>query len=212
MLDRRNLLTGLGMAMLGSSVAWAKPRLKSHTVIHGPRAAWFPNVTLYTHEGKAVKFYDDLIAGKVVAVNVMYTTCEGMCPLSTLHLKRVQELIGGRLGKDTFMYSLTLEPERDRPGVLRDYMRQHDLGPGWTFLTGSRADITAVRYRLGFYDIEPAVDGDNSTHTGMVRIGNEKLDRWCMEPVVAPPEQIARTILRMHFEPRAGTSAERRTT
>ena len=204
MLNRRNLLTGLVMVTLGSSVAWAKPGTKSPATKKGPRAEWFPNVTLYTHEGKAVKFYDDVIAGKVVAINVMYTSCEGLCPLSTMHLKRVQELLGERLGKDTFMYSLTLEPEHDRPRVLREYMQQHDLAPGWTFLTGSRADITEVRYRLGFYDIDPVVDSDNGSHTGMVRIGNETLDRWCMEPVIARPEQIAGTILRMHFEPRTG--------
>ena len=204
MLSRRNVLAGLGMVTLGSSAAWAKPVSKSRTVKRGPRAEWFPNVTLYTHEGKPVKFYDDLMAGKVVAINVMYAACAGICPLSTMHLKQVQKLIGERLGKDTFMYSLTLEPEHDRPRVLRDYMRRHEVGPGWTFLTGSRADITEVRYRLGFYDIDPEVDRDNATHTGMVRIGNERLDRWCMEPVVARPEQIARTVIRMHFEPRAG--------
>jgi protein SCO1/2 len=35
-----------------------------------------PNVVLTTHEGKTVRFYDDLIKGKVVAINFMYATCE----------------------------------------------------------------------------------------------------------------------------------------
>ena len=58
----------------------------------GARASAFPNVTLYTHEGKAVKFYDDLIHGKVVAINMMYAECEGICPIATSNLVRVQEL------------------------------------------------------------------------------------------------------------------------
>src|SRR5262245_26990454 len=43
----------------------------------------FPNVELITHEGKKVRFYDDLIKGKVVAIELMYTTCKYNCPLET---------------------------------------------------------------------------------------------------------------------------------
>ena len=189
---RRNLLVGLGAAALGlaSGRTVAETNRRS-----GPRADYFPNVTLYTHEGKAVRFYDDLIRGKLVAINMMYAQCEGICPGMTQNLLRVQKHLGDRVGRDVFMYSISLLPEQDTPERLKDYVDMHHVGPGWLFLTGARADIETLRYKLGFYDNDPEVDADRSQHTGMVRIGNEALDRWSMAPALAEPESIAQAIL-----------------
>jgi protein SCO1/2 len=158
------------------------------------RTTAFPNVTLYTHEGKKVKFYDDLIRGKVVAINMMYAECEGICPIATSNLVRVQELLGERVGRDLFLYSLTLQPELDTPQRLKEYAEMHDVKPGWLFLTGERADIQQLRYCLGFFDRNPVVDGDKATHTGMVRIGNDVYGRWTTSPALTSPEQIVATI------------------
>ena len=89
----------------------------------------FPNVTLTTHEGKKVKFYDDLMKDKIVIINFMYVKCEGKCPGTTANLVKVQKLLGDRVGKDIFMYSITLKPEEDTPenaGRLREGVQ------GWT--------------------------------------------------------------------------------
>jgi protein SCO1 len=178
---RRALVAGLGTAVLGGLV--------------GRRAAAAaPNVPLVTHEGQAVTFYDDLIRGKVVAINMMYAECEGICPLATSNLVRVQELLGERVGRDVFLYSLTLQPELDTPQRLQEYVVMHGVKPGWLFLTGVRADIERLRYRLGFFDPKPVVDGDKATHTGMVRIGNDGYDRWTSASSLALPEQIVATI------------------
>jgi protein SCO1/2 len=199
MITRRTILGALAAAPLavGSSRSQGAST-EARPIKRGPRAGYFPNATLYTHTGRPVKFYDDLVAGKVVAFNVIYTGCNGICPLSTANLRLVHESLGDHVGRDIFMYSLTIEPERDTPRVLRTYMRRYGVNDrGWTFLTGSAEDIKRVRTRLGFYDIDERVDNERTTHTGMVRIGNEALDRWCMQPVAARPKQIARTILRM---------------
>ena len=42
-----------------------------------PFAERLPNTVVRTHEGKAVRFYDDLIKGKIVLINFMYSTCKG---------------------------------------------------------------------------------------------------------------------------------------
>src|SRR5437899_2155190 len=39
-----------------------------------------PNVELTTHEGRKVRFYDDLVKGKVVAINFMFATCRKAGP------------------------------------------------------------------------------------------------------------------------------------
>ena len=62
-------------------------------------------------------------------------------------------------------------------------------------------DPLFVLQPIQWVDVAGEVDGDKATHTGMVRIGNEALDRWYMEPVIASAEQIARTILRLHLQP-----------
>ena len=160
----------------------------------GARAPTWPNVPLVTHDGQAVTFYDDLIRGKVVAINMMYADCEGICPLATSNLVRVQALLGARVGRDVFLYSLTLQPELDTPQRLQEYAAMHGVQPGWLFLTGARADIEHLRYRLGFFDVNPVVDGDKATHTGMVRIGNDGYDRWTSSSALAKPEQIVATI------------------
>jgi protein SCO1/2 len=154
-----------------------------------------PDVEVVTHEGKKARFYTDLVKGRLVFVNMMYAQCNERCPPMTYNLRRVQELLGPRVGRDIFMYSISLLPEHDTPADLRAYMKQHEVGPGWTFLTGAKADIEQLRIGMGFYDVDPAVDADIGQHTGVVRIGNAALDRWCMAPALLEPAQIVEALM-----------------
>src|SRR5262245_43126643 len=97
---------------------------------------YFPNVPLITQDGTTVHFYDDLLKGKKVAVNLIYTSCKDECPLETARLVQVQRLLGDRVGKDVFFYSISIDPKRDTPGVLKAYAEKFGVGPGWLFLTG----------------------------------------------------------------------------
>src|ERR1700750_1949358 len=94
------------------------------TAVAAQNAQWganyFPNVTLTTQHGDTVRFYDDLIKGKIVAVNLIYTTCKYACPLETARLAQVQRLLGARMGRDVFFYSITIDPEHDTPPVLKE--------------------------------------------------------------------------------------------
>lgn len=191
---RRKLLASMGAAALGWT-AWHAGRGSPQAIVRSSAGTrTFPNVTLYTHEGQPVKFYDDLIRGKVVTFNMMYAQCERSCPLSTANLRLVQGMLGERVGRDVFMYSISLQPELDTSQRLREYVERHHIGPGWLFLTGAREDIDLVRYRLGFYDPDPLVDFNDLNHTGMLRVGNDALDRWTMAPTLTEPEQILGTI------------------
>jgi protein SCO1/2 len=160
----------------------------------GPDTHYFPNPLLTTHEDKQVRFYDDLIKGKIVVINMMYAVCSGKCPTNTASLIKLQDALGARVGRDVFMYSLTLLPDQDTSQVLNDYVVKYEIRPGWRFLTGKPSDINIIRRKLGFYSRRPEEDADLSQHTGMVRIGNEALDRWCMAPVQSSIKQIISTI------------------
>lgn len=194
---RREIMTGMGAAVLGG-LGWTLWRaLEGEPGLappDGPTRGRFPNTRLHTHEGREVRFYDDLIRGKVVAINLMYTGCEGICPMATRNLLKVQERLGARVGRDVFLYSITLQPEHDSPRSLRHYAQTQGVKPGWLFLTGAPADIETLRFRLGFSDPDPEVDGDKTTHTGMVRIGNDAYDRWTMAPALGGPDPILATI------------------
>ncbi len=163
----------------------------------GPRARYFPNVLLRSHENKTVRFYDDLIKGKIVLINFMYARCEGICPAQTANLAKVQQALGSRVGRDIFMYSITLKPEQDTPQVLQEYARAHEVKQGWLFLTGKGEDIEKLRRKLGFVDLDPIVDKDKSQHIGVVLYGNEALDRWAACPALTNPAEIARYVLWM---------------
>lgn len=154
----------------------------------------FPNVTLTTHEGKKVKFYDDLLKDKIVIINFMYVKCEGTCPGTTTNLVKVQKLLGDRVGKDIFMYSITLKPEEDSPKTLAAYAKAYKVGPGWTFLTGSPKDIELLRQKLGFIDRDPVRDANKSNHIGMLRWGNEPHTLWAGCPAMLPPAKIVKEL------------------
>jgi protein SCO1/2 len=158
------------------------------------RRRYFPNVVLRTHHGKRVRFYDDLMKDRSVAINVMYAGCEGVCPRITSNLVDVQKLLGDRVGREFFMYSITLKPEQDTPRVLREYARAHGVGPGWTYLTGDPPDIELLRRSLGFTNPNPELDSDASQHIGNVRYGNEPLMLWAACPGMAAPAWIAKSI------------------
>jgi len=186
-MNRRKLLATLAVAPLATgAVARAVSFDNKFKVGESSREKlqqrYFPNFELTTHEGKKVRFYDDLIKDKIVVINFMYVKCEGICMPVTMNLKRVQKLLGNRVGRDIFMYSITLKPEEDSPAALKRYVDMHRIKPGWRFLTGKPDEIDALRRKLGFTDAKAKLDKDLTNHTGMVKYGNEARQWWAMFP------------------------------
>ena len=182
----------IGRAQTPDVAGTVKPRLSGRERI---RLNHLPNVELIAHTGQHVHFYDDLVKDKKVIINFMYAKCEGICVPVTMNLVRVQKLLGDRVGRDIFMYSITLKPAEDSAETLREYAEQHHIGPGWLFLTGSPPDIEHLRRGLGFTYADPAEDADTSNHIGMLRYGVEAEPRWAACPGMANPEHIVRSIL-----------------
>ena len=201
-INRRKMLAAMAVAPLATVVttragnlfdrSWATKSSREKL-----QARYFPNFELTTHEGKKVRFYDDLIKDKIVVINFMYAQCEGICVPVTQNLKRVQNLLGKRVGRDIFMYSITLKPEEDTPEKLKHYVQMHKLKPGWTFLTGKPDEIALLRKKLGFSDAKAKLDKDVTNHIGMIRYGNEAHQWWAMCPGQANPPWIVESILWM---------------
>src|SRR5262249_27124653 len=170
------------------------------------RQQHLPNIPLTTHEGTSVRFYDDLVKGKVVAINFMFTTCANACPLSTAHLAEVQKLLGDHAGRDVTFLSITLDPEHDTPKVLRAYAQAYGVGPGWYFLTGKKNDIERLRRKLGVYDLDPVVDADRNQHAGILVLGNEPRARWKAVSTLSKPVPIRQAVERKMLPPETWTT------
>ncbi|HEU4386912.1 MAG TPA: SCO family protein [Blastocatellia bacterium] len=163
-----------------------------HPASPGPKV--FTNALLRTHEDKSVRFYDDLIRGKQVLINLMYATCEGACPLVTANLVKVYDNLKDRMGKDLFMYSMTVKPEEDDPNALRDFADMHRaLRPGWLFLTGDPYDMETIRYRL-FAMNHIAIDTNIYGHTSFLLIINDATNRWLHVDPMASMSTVLRKI------------------
>ena len=158
----------------------------------GQGSDFFPDATFTTHEGKTVRLYDDLVKGKTVAINLIYTTCQYSCPLETAKLAQVQRLLGDRMGRDIFFYSITIDPEHDTPAVLKAYAEKYHAGPGWLFLTGKRDDIERVAKRVGLFAEPDRATADG--HVPFLLVGNEATGQWMRNSAMDNPRFIARTI------------------
>src|SRR3954463_8866896 len=158
-------------------------------------ADYFPNVPLVNQDGVVVHFYDDLIKGKTVAVNLIYTHCTGTCPLETAKMAQVQKLLGGRVGKDIFFYSISIDPERDTPRALKAYAARYHVKPGWLFLTGKKDDIRLISKRLGLASL---TDGANrGGHQPALIFGRDSTGQWMRNSAMDNPRFLYTTIV--HF-------------
>jgi protein SCO1/2 len=152
------------------------------------RGNYFPNVVLTDQDGKKHRFYDDLLRDKIVTINFMFTTCKDICPLDTANLLRVQELLGDRVGKDFFMYSISIDPENDSPEALKRYMETYGVKPGWKFLTGRKEDVDLLISKLAMRVSTPGKPQDHDTS---IRLGNERLGQWIKRSVFDDPKVLA---------------------
>jgi protein SCO1/2 len=107
------------------------------------------------------------------------------CPLETARLVQVQKMLGDRVGKDIFFYSISIDPTHDTPAVLKAYAEKYHVGPGWTFLTGKKEDIDLVSKKLGLYT-EPDPN-DRDGHTPSVILGNEPDGQWMRNSALDNP-------------------------
>jgi protein SCO1/2 len=115
-----------------------------------PRIGPAPEFTLTNQDGRRVSL--GALRGRVVAITFIYTTCVDTCPLLTAKMASLQERLGRDFGPRVQFLSITVDPARDTPAVLKRYAEQHGVqSAGWVFLTGSPSEIRAVAKHYGVY-------------------------------------------------------------
>lgn len=137
-----------------------------------PARNYFTDVVLVDQNGRERRLYSDLLEGKVVVISAFFTTCDGACPLLGKNLAAVQEWLGDRLGDDVHLISITVDPETDTPPRLKAWGKRFGARPGWTLLTGDKANVDLALRRLGQYVEQP------EAHQNLIIIGNEPTGLW----------------------------------
>jgi protein SCO1 len=123
-----------------------------------PKIAPAPAFTLTSQDGAPVSLAD--FRGKVVAVTFIYTLCTDTCPVLTPMMSFVQDRLGPDFGTKIAFVSITVDPERDTPAVLKEYAEAFGANPaGWAFVTGAPETIREVTRRYGVF-AEKTADGD----------------------------------------------------
>jgi protein SCO1 len=127
-----------------------------------------PEFTLTNQDGKRVALKD--LRGKALAITFLFASCADTCPLLTAKMAGLQDRLGADFGPRVHFVSITVDPERDTPEVLKHYADAHRANPaGWTFLTGTPAEIREVARRYGvFYKKTPRGDVDHTFLTSLV--------------------------------------------
>jgi len=111
---------------------------------------YFTDSTVLDQDGRELKFFSDVLAGRQVLIDFIFTNCDATCPIATGKLNQVRKSLGDRFGEDVFFISISVDPERDDPAALKAYASKHDADvPGWLFLTGEPEDVRTIIKRFG---------------------------------------------------------------
>jgi len=147
-----------------------------------------PDTPVYDQNGNRLNFYTDLVKGKTVAINFIFTTCTTICPPLTATFRRVQTDLGERAGRDVRLISISVDPATDVPERLQAFAAKFKAGPGWTFVTGDKFEIDQLLKALG------AAVADKNDHTPMILIGNEPTGYWTRTYGLSPPSTLSRIL------------------
>lgn len=146
-----------------------------------------PNARIYDQNGQPLNFYNDLVKGKTVAINFIFTTCTASCPPLTATFRRVQQNAEQR-GLPLQLISISVDPTVDTPERLHAFAEKFNAGPGWTFVTGDKGEIDALLQGLG------ASVANKNDHTPMIMIGNDNADYWTRAYGLSSPAQLVELI------------------
>lgn len=127
-----------------------------------------PEFTLTNQDEKRVALKE--LRGKVLAITFIFASCTDTCPLLTAKMAGIQNRLGTDFGSKVHFVSITVDPERDTPAVLQRYAQGYNANlAGWTFLTGTQAEIRNVAKSYGiYYKKTPRGDVDHTFLTSLV--------------------------------------------
>jgi protein SCO1/2 len=153
-----------------------------------PAHHYFTDVVLINQNGDKMRFYSDLLQGKVVIINSFFGTCQGVCLPMNRNLEKVQEALGERVGKDVHIISISVDPVVDTPASLKEYAKKLHARPGWYFLTGDKKNVDFALNKIGHFV------SDKQDHLNILIIGNERTGLWKKALAIAPTSELVKIV------------------
>ena len=147
-----------------------------------PTRMSIPDVELLDQDGRKVRFYSDLVKGRTVAIQFIFTTCTTVCPPLGATFARVRRELGERAGKDVFLISISVDPATDTPERLKAWGGKFKAGEGWTLVTGPKPRVDELLRALGASVSNPA------DHSATVLVGNDATGQWKRAYGLASPK------------------------
>lgn len=201
-MDRRQVIAGLA-GLTGTAAAAAAlpdlPRVEAPPSGCGLEPEYFPNLTVVTHTGRRARFFGDLLRDRIVLIHFL-SEVAGEHDTVSANLAKAQKLLGERMGRDVFFYSIATEAERDTPRRLAELAGRHGAGAGWLFLSADPAALETLKSRFYVHATGPAAaHAAHGSHEapaedcarGLLRYGNASLGLWGSVPAHADPRWIA---------------------
>ncbi len=176
---------------------WAQSQHDHHHGDHAPtevtssgsyESLKIPDVKVLDEEGKEVHFYSDLVKGKIVAINFIFTTCTTICPPLGAIFARLQRSIKPEMAKEVQLISISVDPAVDTPERLKAWAGKFGAKPGWKLVTGNKLELDKLLRALGGYAAR------KEDHTPTVLIGDAKRNKWTRVYGLVKPAQLAETI------------------
>ena len=131
-----------------------------------------PDVSLVNEAGRPISFYSDLVKGRVVAINFLFTSCTTICPPLSAIFSNVQSLTRNRSGPAFQLISVSMDPVNDNPPRMKAWLEKYGAKPGWTFVSGEKSEVDKLLRALGGYASR------KEDHSPVVIIGNEATGVW----------------------------------
>ena len=150
-----------------------------------------PDEAVVDQDGNPVKFYADLVKGKLVVVNFFYTTCESVCSMQGKSLARLQAALGDQLGREVQLISVSFDPERDSPERLKAWGKMFGAKSGWRLITGGKKEIDRI---IQAFTGGSTVKGE---HSAMVFIGDASKGVWIRAYGLEEPDRLMHLIDRV---------------
>ena len=151
-------------------------------------AKYFTDTVLTSQDQQKLRFYSDVLKGKVIVINSFFATCPGACLPLNRNLEKLQSLVGDRFGKDVFFVSISVDPTVDTPERLKSYATKLNAKPGWLFLTGPKDNVDLVLRKLGQYvDVK-------ENHFNLFIMGNESTGLWKKAFGLAQTEELYKVL------------------
>ncbi|WP_252089584.1 SCO family protein [Pseudomonas sp. MWU13-3659] len=132
----------------------------------------FADVSLLDQDGMPVRLEKDLVGDRLVVMGFIYTSCTTVCPVVSSIMGKVQQQLGGRVGEEIRLVSISVDPQRDDTKRLASYARAFQHGPGWSWLTGSPYAISETLKGLGSFS------ANLSEHPPLILVGDGRTGHW----------------------------------